>query len=47
MGHIEDTRQSWNSNFGIAKEIHIGQFGRTNIDFIDRYNALDRQQKTF
>jgi hypothetical protein len=44
--HLEDTRQLWNYNCKITKEIHIRQFGLTYLDIVDRHNTLHWQQRT-
>ena len=45
-GHIEVTRQSWNFNCKKAKVIQTRQFRCTYIDFVERHNTLNWQQRT-
>jgi hypothetical protein len=46
IGHIEETRQSWNYNCKIAKQIHIRQFDLTYIYNVVQHNSLNCQQRT-
>jgi len=46
IGHIVETRQLWNNNGNITKEIHIQQLYPSYIYFIEWHSALNRQQRT-